>query len=179
MSDDFTVLNPGVDGDVMDETAVIYATPPTTRKRPRVVLTGEGNGEIVGVTQNHPAGSEYGLITRPILNYPGTSAVTPGSVTLVPSGAETTVVSYTVPASTVFYFIGVVGSGDINARYRVFIDANLQLTGVTSVANPTLNLSFPIPPFTATAGQTIFFKVTHYAAGLQGNFDGTILGYIQ
>lgn len=64
MSDNYTVLNPGVGGDVMDETGVTYATAPLVRKRPRVVITGEGIDDIVDTTDLIPAGTERGLVTK-------------------------------------------------------------------------------------------------------------------
>ncbi len=64
MSDDYTILNPGQGGDVMDETAVTYATSPTIRKRPRVVITGEGLDDIVDTGTDIPIGTERGLVTR-------------------------------------------------------------------------------------------------------------------
>lgn len=64
MSDDYTILNPGVGGDVMDETAVVYGSAPFTRKRPRVVITGEGLDDIVDTATSTPTGFERGLITR-------------------------------------------------------------------------------------------------------------------
>jgi len=64
MTDTYTVLNPGLGGDIMDETALIYAVEPILRKRPRVVITGEGIDDIVDTTTNAPIGTERGLITR-------------------------------------------------------------------------------------------------------------------
>lgn len=64
MADDYTVLNPGVGGDVMDETAITYGSAPFTRKRPRVVITGEGIDDIVDTSTSIPNGSERGLIIR-------------------------------------------------------------------------------------------------------------------
>lgn len=64
MSDNYTILNPGVGGDVMDETGVTYATSPLVRKRPRVVVTGEGIDDIVDTTSLIPSGSERGLVTK-------------------------------------------------------------------------------------------------------------------
>lgn len=64
MTDNYTILNPGSGGDVMDETAVAYAEAPFTRKRPRVVITGEGIDDIVDTATATPTGFERGLITR-------------------------------------------------------------------------------------------------------------------
>ena len=64
MADAFTVLNPGVGGDVMDETGVSYGSAPLVRKRPRVVLTGEGVDDIVDTTDDLPTGLERGIVVR-------------------------------------------------------------------------------------------------------------------
>lgn len=64
MSDNFTILNPGAGGDVMDETGITYATAPVLRKRPRVVVTGEGIDDIVDTTASIPSGLERGLVTK-------------------------------------------------------------------------------------------------------------------
>lgn len=64
MTDAYTILNPGQGGDVMDETEVTYATAPTVRKRPRVVITGEGLDDIVETTTSLPLGVERGLVVR-------------------------------------------------------------------------------------------------------------------
>ena len=64
MADAYTVLNPGVGGDVMDETGFSYGSAPLVRKRPRVVLTGEGVDDIVDTTDGLPTGLERGIVVR-------------------------------------------------------------------------------------------------------------------
>ena len=64
MADGYTTLNPGIGGDVMDETEVEYGSGPLVRKRPRVVITGEGIDDIVDTTDSIPAGYERGLVVR-------------------------------------------------------------------------------------------------------------------
>ena len=64
MTDGYTTLNPGIGGDVMDETEVEYGSGPLVRKRPRVVITGEGIDDIVDTTDSIPAGYERGLVVR-------------------------------------------------------------------------------------------------------------------
>lgn len=67
MADSYTQLNPGVGGDVMDETAVTYGSSPINRKRARVVVTGNNSAtEIVGVSNSSPAGDAIGLVVRPV-----------------------------------------------------------------------------------------------------------------
>lgn len=178
MTDNYTVLNPGVDGDVMDETGVVYGTAPIIRKRPRVVITGENLGEIVPALNSNPVGSEFGLVTRSILsNYPGTSVTVFNTTTLVPTSTETTVTTYTVPSSVTFYFIGLISSGNANAVFKLYVDGNPVLAGRTSVANLNLNMTYSYAVFTVPEGSTISLKVKHEAP-VGCDFEGTILGYI-
>jgi len=176
MVDNFTVLNPGSAGDVMDESGVTYGSAPVLRKRPRVVLAGEQIGDTVQPINNQPTGSEYGIITRPVIGYPGTTANTFANVTLVPTSTETTVVSYT-PTSQSFYFTGLVCSGNANARYNLYVNGSQILAGRSSVANLTIQMTYPISPIQVSAGQTIALKVIH-EANVNCDFEGTILGYL-
>lgn len=178
MSDDYTILNPGVGGDVMDETLVVYPSAPTNRKRPRVVLTGEGIDDIIPAQTTNPVGNEFGLVTRPIvLSYPGTEANTYDDVTLVPTSVETTIVSYTVPVGYTFYFIGLNTSGNANAIFRLYVDGSIVLAARNSVANLTVSLNYSQSPIKVSAGDTIAIKVIH-SVSASCDFEGTILGYI-
>ncbi|MEI7486258.1 MAG: hypothetical protein WCJ72_02400 [Chryseobacterium sp.] len=64
MTDGYTVLNPGIGGDTMDETEVAYVDVPLVRKRPRVVLTGEGANDIVDTADDLPNSYSRGLVVR-------------------------------------------------------------------------------------------------------------------
>jgi hypothetical protein len=66
VADDYTLLNPGTGGDVMDEESVTYGSPPTTRKRARIELTGAAQAEVAQVKNAGQPGTAYGVITRPI-----------------------------------------------------------------------------------------------------------------
>lgn len=177
MTDDYTILNPGFGGDVMDETLVVYPSPPTNRKRPRVVLTGEGIDDIVPAQTSPTTGSEFGLVTRPVVpSYPGLEANTFAEVSSIPSGIESIVLSYTVPVSKTFYFIGLNASGNANALFKIYIESNSILAGRTSVSNLTLAINYAYSPIKVSSGDTIYMKVTHYAS-VACNFEGTILGY--
>ena len=178
MADDYTILNPGAGGDVMDESLVVYPASPTNRKRPRVVITGEGIDDIVPAQVSNPIGDEFGLVTRPIVpSYPGTEANTFGDVALVLTSTETTVVTYTVPANKTFYFIGFNVSGNANALFKLYVNGSPVLAGRSSVANLTLNLTYSYSPIKVTEGVTIVLKVTH-GASVGCDFEGTILGYL-
>jgi len=74
MADAYTVLNPGVGGDVMDETGVSYGSAPLVRKRPRVVLTGEGIDDIVDAKGTLPNNEDIGLVVREARKGQSTSA---------------------------------------------------------------------------------------------------------
>lgn len=177
MADDYTILNPGAGGDVMDESLVVYPTAPTNRKRPRIVITGEGIDDIAEAKLSNVVGNEMGLVTRPVLpNYPGTETNTFGDVTLVPTNTETTVVTYTVPASQTFYFLGVHSSGNANALFKVYVDGNPILAGRTSVANLNWSQAYSFSPIKVTEGVTISVTVLHQAS-VACDFEGTILGY--
>jgi PKD repeat protein len=178
MTDDYTILNPGFGGDVMDETLIVYPTSPTNRKRPRVVLTGEGIDDIVPAQTSPTNGTEFGLVTRPVVpSYPGIEANLYADVSMVPSGIETTIVTYTVPVDKTFYFIGLNASGNANGLYKLYVDGTSTLAGRTSVANLTLSINYAYSPVKVEAGDTIAIKVTHYAS-VACEFEGTILGYI-
>lgn len=87
MSDNYTVLNPGVGGDVMDECAITYPDAPLTRKRPRVVIAGDNEaGELAAVLHGNPASTDYGLVTR---NIPITVTVS-STTTVVGTNINTT-----------------------------------------------------------------------------------------
>lgn len=70
----------------MDEESVTFGTAPTTRKRARVEVAGAAAAEISRVMNSAPAGTEYGLVTRPIPS--GTQPVS-GTVAATQSGAWT------------------------------------------------------------------------------------------
>jgi hypothetical protein len=66
MSDDYTTLNPGINGDAMDEEAVAYGVDPTTRKRPRVVIGGSSAEQLAAVEATEPTSTDYGLVVRQV-----------------------------------------------------------------------------------------------------------------
>lgn len=178
MSDSFTILNPGVGGDVMDEEEVGFSSDPLKRKRERVQIAGSGQLEIARVINSSPIGNEYALVTRPILttNEP---IVEYGTVSLVPSLAETTVVSYIVPVSKIFHGYGFIGAGDVNAKFIYYVDILPKVTARTTVAQQTTTINFSFGPFVATAGQTVFVKAKHYISTVLAEFEATILGYLE
>lgn len=178
MSDDFTVLNPGVDGDVMDETRVTYASSPTIRKRPRVVITGENLGEIVPALDSQPTGEEFGLIVRPIVaGYAGELTYTFDSVTAISAGTEASILTYSVPIGKTFYFIGLSASGNTSGTYKLYIDSDPVLAGRTSIANLNLDKTFHQSPVSAPATSEVSVKVFHYTPA-NCEFEATVFGHL-
>lgn len=108
---------------------------------------------------------------------PGTSVVQYGVVTLVPSNSETTIASYIVPVGKTFYGLGFVASGNSHGLYRIYFNGVPMMSGRSSTANPTMDLSFKMATPTCSAGNAVEVKVTHYAT-VPADFEGTILGYI-
>lgn len=102
-----------------------------------------------------------------------------GSVTLVPYNTETTVVSYTVPVGQTFYITNIVGTGDApqGARYTCYVNLTQFAGARSSLAEPTITIKAPYGERTATAGQTILVRVTHYYSAGTGDFEATIFGY--
>jgi hypothetical protein len=185
MSETYTELNPGSGGDVFDEELVVgFPVAPTERKRERVQIAGASRFEIARVINVAPDGSEYAVVTRNIasgiqsISLPGTPIVEFGTVAGVPANTETTVASYVVPALKVFYGMGFIASGDVDGRYVFYIDATAKIAARSSVAEPTSNIDFKFVSPTASAGQTVTIKATHYATGITAEFEATILGYL-
>ena len=82
MADNYTILNPGVGGDVMDEVGVSgysgVVSRDGTRKRPKVVISGPGGysglsgwvndpDDMADVTTGTPPPNDYGLVVRPVV----------------------------------------------------------------------------------------------------------------
>lgn len=176
MSDAYTQLNQGMGGDVMDEAGIQFPDGPSLRKRPRVVITGETKDAIAEVTQASPTGDEYALLTRVVPAPTAEQVVQYGTVSLVSATSETTICSYTVPTGKRFYFLGVHGSGQASARFRVYTDSSPILTARSTAAAPNVMIAFSTPAFSIAEGTTIYLKVTHFEDGILPEFDGTIIG---
>jgi hypothetical protein len=173
----YTELNPGIGGDVMDETLVAGYPAPSNRKRPRVVMTGEGIDDIVSAKSDNVSGDEIGLVVRPVIsNYPGNLTNSFSDASGVPTNSETTVVTYTVPASTSFYFIGLVTSGNANALFRLKVNGSTVLAGRTTVSNLSWSLSYSYSPIVALDSDVVTITVIHQA-GVACDFEATIMGY--
>lgn len=182
MADDFTQLNPGLGGDIMDETVVVYPSEPTQRKRARVVISGDDDaGELAAVMNSQPDTDDYGLVVRPIQykkSYPGNTLISHGSVSLVPSDILTTIVSYTVPSDKQMYLSGFGATGNVDARYSLCLDNQEIRAARTSVAFLNVDSSFLSLTPLVNANQTITVQVKHGHDGVQAECDATIIGYL-
>lgn len=189
----FTILNIGDSGSIMDETAVDYgdvAPVPNPyplipgssvyRRRARTVLCGQGKDEISSISNDSIVGNEYALVTRPsirayqnsINEYDEAIGVSPNSLTPI--------VSYTTPVSTVFVFTGVKVSGDVAAKYTIDVNGNPYYTMRTTAANLDGLLNFSIPPFELSATDVLTISVIYYNSSnpsLSCDFESTIMGY--
>ena len=92
----------------------------------------------------------------------------------VPSGAETTVLTYSNPGTT-YYLDTVVGSGRYNAEYTVYLGGSLVMKRRTTSAVIDMVQMFP-RPLLVTNGTTVDIKVQHFA-GSAREFNATIIGY--
>lgn len=186
MADGYTQLNVGVGGSIMDEEEVTFSSGPTTRKRPRVVMAGQNPGEIAKVANSTPSSNDYGVVTRNIpsgtqdvsIHVPGTSIVHFGNVTGVTANSETVIATYTVPTSKTLNVTGFIASGDIHARFKLYINGSAIASLRSAVTNPTVIADFQMATSAATQSQVVEVRVTHWASGLNGEFDATILGYL-
>jgi hypothetical protein len=181
MADDFTQLNLGTGGDVMDESGITYPSAPTLRKRPRIVITGEGIDEIAIVKNTDCDMADHGLVVRPLppaIPHAGDTVAEFYSTTLVPFNTETTIGTYVVPTGHTFYLVGFVGSGDVNGRFILYVNGSVKLQGRSTAADLNVQISLDVVRPAVAEGLSVSLKVIHNQNGLQPNFDGTILGYI-
>lgn len=181
MADDYTQLNPGEGGDIMDESMITYPDAPIHRKRARVVITGDNRGEIVSVTNDTPSPNSFGVVTRPVVPkqpYPGSSVMEFGEVIGVSPGTSQVVVSYTVPFGFQFFMSGFSASGDLYGKYELYVNNAITMTARTTSASPNLDKSFFGVPPSFTEGATIALKASHVLPSQAGQFQGTIIGYL-
>ena len=98
--------------------------------------------------------------------------------TLVPANSETTVVEYFTPSSKQCKIIGFTVSGDTTAIFNFYINGTKILVSRINPVNLIVQVNglycFPI----AEDGQQCVIKVIHYADGVAGNFEATLLGQL-
>ena len=187
MADGFVILNPGLGGEVMDEESIgPFPSGPTTRLRSRVIVAGSGMHEIAKVSTSPPTSTDYGLVVRPIFdpNYPvsvtlpGTSVTSFAEITSISANIETTITSYVVPVGKIFSLAGFVSTGNVEAKYIIKVNGVENLVIRTTPAMLTGDMSFKMAFPLATAGQTVSLTTIHDIMAVLGEFQGTILGFI-
>jgi hypothetical protein len=187
----FTQLNVGEQGSIMDETAVDYgdvapvANPyplspgsPVYRRRSRIVLAGQGLYEICNVSNANLDGNEYGVAVRPIVRAYANPINYFDEALNVSPNTPTNIATYTVPASTIFSFQGFKVSGDLNAKFTVIVDGNPLYTIRTTSANLDGFLYFNTPAFELISGSFVTIQVLYYNNNvITCDFEGTIIGF--
>jgi len=187
----FTQLNVGEQGSIMDETAIDYGDvspilnpypltsgSPVYRRRSRIVLAGQGLYEICNVSNANLTGSEYGVAVRPIVRTYANPINEFGDAVGASPNTPTTVVSYTVPSSNVFSFMGCKVSGDLGAKFTVYVDAAEVYTLRTTDANLDGMIYFNTPVFEVSASSVVLIEVLYYNNNaITCDFEGTIIGF--
>jgi len=84
----------------------------------------------------------------------------------VPSGIETTILSYTVPVSS-FHVTQMVGWGTYVGEFLIRKNGSIIGGGRTSTATQTLDISYAGAPIPAVSGDVITVTVLQYAPGLR------------
>lgn len=187
----FTQLNVGEQGSIMDETAVDYGDlapitnpyplasgSPVYRRRSRIVLTGQGLNEICNVSNSNLAGYEYGITVKPVIRAFANPINYFDQAIGVAPNTPTTIVTYAVPASTIFSFQGFKVSGDLNAKYSLVVDGTETYTLRTTVANLDGLMYFNTPIFEIGTGSNILVEVIYYNNNVVTcDFEATIIGF--
>lgn len=187
----FTQLNIGEQGSIMDETAVDYGDlspinnpypltsgTPVYRRRSRIVLAGQGVYEICNVSNTNITGSEYGIAVRPIIRAYSDPVNEFDSETSVSPNTPTTVVSYNVPASNIFAFQGMKVSGDLPAKFTLKVNTTEYYTLRTTSASLDGMIYFNTPVFEISAGTTLLIEVIYYNNNvITCDFEATIIGF--
>lgn len=97
------------------------------------------------------------------------------SVTNVPSGAKTTILSQAYVASSIENILKVSVSGEVYAKYFLTLngtDIDVRRTG----SDRNLTFDFMGGAFALTTGDIVDIKVEHYRTGLY-TFESTLYGY--
>jgi hypothetical protein len=96
-----------------------------------------------------------------------------GEQATVPDNTETTIVSYVNSELSAVWFQGFVGTGNVDAQYKLYINTNLKMRYRT-VGGLTANVT--IPPVKLDPGDIVALKVIHWFKKV-ADFEGTILIY--
>lgn len=137
-----------------------------------------GADPVLGVTRRIMVGADGGLLVH------GTNFGSYGTPINVFSevdagfATETTILTYTVPASLTLNITRVIAWGDWDGEYLVRIDGVLRGGGRTSVADRTLNIPYDTGPIIATSAQVVTVTITHYDPATK-HFRANLLGGLQ
>jgi hypothetical protein len=110
------------------------------------------------------------LVTQGTIPWIVAEAPSPTGVNLfatsdtVPSGVETTVLSYTVPVAS-FHVIRLVGWGTYVGEFLIRRNGSIVGGGRTSTATQTLDVSYAVAPIPAVSGDTLTVTVLQYGPG--------------
>lgn len=96
----------------------------------------------------------------------------------VPSGVETTIQTYTVPALKVADLRIVSAWADVDAEYIVKVDGVQKAGGRTSIANPSFFLDMGLYPISMTAGQILTIRCLRQSPSLTLPFKSHIMGVV-
>lgn len=100
------------------------------------------------------------------------SPLASGSVTSVPAGALTTIVTYTAAVATHLSRISI--SGTLYAKFQLFLNTVLI---ETKRSGPERSLDFDFNcPLILPPSSILDVKVTHYQTGETGDFESTVYG---
>ena len=139
-----------------------------------------GEIEVVGPTGNILNPNPDGSVNVVISNAPSSTSVvknTYNEITLVPSGATMTVVSYTVPPVTQSVLQRIAFSGDNIARYDLLINGNTQDTARTMFGGDLTGMfdftSGNDSGLLLNAGDTVIVEVLHNRPDV-GTFEARI-----
>jgi len=181
MADTYTELNVGTGGVSMDESLITYPIEPTERHRPRVVIASDSDPHgVVAVKNTKPAATDYGVVVRPIpfnTTTPGTPVAAYGQSTVVAANSETTVTSYICPTGKQFYAVGFTATGNVDGRYKMYINNQIVLVSRSSSPVPNVQMTLMGINFPIVEGQIVYVTVEHKYEGLEADYEGTILGY--
>jgi len=137
-----------------------------------VNLATEPTIDIGKVDQGTP-GTQPWPVT--VTNFPGEgNAVNAFAQVNAAPITETTIVSYTVPATKTFSLAHTISWGDYDGEFLIRVDGTLLGGGRTSAAERTLTLDFE-GALVATTGQVVTVSIIHYAPGIR-LFRANILG---
>jgi hypothetical protein len=146
-------------------------------RRTRILLAGDNSyEEIVRVRSGTPKAGDYGLVVRPINDaITGTQVIENGTAQAESIDGAKKVVEYV--ASDTFYLTGLSATGDVPAKFNVYLSSGALSTLRTTASCPNVSKDFPYAPIKVSSGGSVGINVTNTINGVVGNFDATLTGY--